>query len=391
MRQLSFLPFLLLIVALAGVGQITNTIYVPAMPAMARYFVTTPSHIQTVMAVYLLSYGISQFIYGPLSDRLGRRPVVLIGLSIYLTATVIAIFSTNFTEIVVGSFLQGCGTGVGGMMARTAMRDRYTGKLLQKANSYVSMALIFSPLIAPLLGGFLYLIAGWRLIFIFLLLLGAGVLAAQYFFCQETNVFKRRTSIRRVFYNYSLALSHRQFICNTIILVATFSGFAVFESSAGLILHQALHYTAGMISLLFIVPMPAYIAGSFVAAKFSNRDSFNGFMLVGVACLTIGSLSMLVPALFGYVSTTAILLPIAIYMFAAGMLFPTSTTQAIMPFPKMAGTAGAILGGAQNMGAGIFALISATLPQTTQLPLAAILCAVTLIVIGAYLSLNRNN
>jgi len=124
---------------MVAVGQMTQTLYVPSIPMMAGDFHVAFGQLQAVMACYLIPYGLSQFVYGPLSDRIGRRPVLLIGMMVFLVGTLTIQLIPHFAALLAGSFIQGLGTGAGGAMSRTVMRDRYSGAELNRANSLVSM------------------------------------------------------------------------------------------------------------------------------------------------------------------------------------------------------------------------------------------------------------
>jgi len=148
MDRHSFYPLFLLTILMVAVGQMTQTLYVPSIPMMAGDFNVASGQLQAVMACYLIPYGLSQFVYGPLSDRIGRRPVLIVGMMVFLVGTLIIQVIPHFAALLVGSFIQGLGTGAGGAMSRTVMRDRYNGAELNRANSLVSMGVIFSPLLA---------------------------------------------------------------------------------------------------------------------------------------------------------------------------------------------------------------------------------------------------
>lgn len=140
---------LLMLVLLVAVGQMAQTIYIPAIADMAVALNVREGAVQSVMAAYLLTYGISQLFYGPLSDRVGRRPVILVGMSIFMLATLVAITTHSLPVLIAASAMQGMGTGVGGVMARTLPRDLYEGAQLRHANSLLNMGILVSPLIAP--------------------------------------------------------------------------------------------------------------------------------------------------------------------------------------------------------------------------------------------------
>ncbi len=118
-----------------------QTIYIPAIADMARDLNVREGAVQSVMAAYLLTYGVSQLFYGPLADRIGRRPVILVGMTIFMLATMIAITTHSLTVLILASALQGVGTGVGGVMARTLPRDLYAGTELRHANSLLNMGI----------------------------------------------------------------------------------------------------------------------------------------------------------------------------------------------------------------------------------------------------------
>lgn len=139
MDRHSFYPLFLLTILMVAVGQMTQTLYVPSIPMMAGDFNVASGQLQAVMACYLIPYGLSQFVYGPLSDRIGRRPVLIVGMMVFLVGTLIIQVIPHFAALLVGSFIQGLGTGAGGAMSRTVMRDRYNGAELNRANSLVSM------------------------------------------------------------------------------------------------------------------------------------------------------------------------------------------------------------------------------------------------------------
>lgn len=383
----SFLLLLLLVASLAAVGQMTNTIYVPAMGQMASHFVVDPTHIQAVMAVFLLMYGLSQFFYGPLSDVLGRRPTILMGLGVFLVGSFIAACSNVFGTLLLGSLIQGAGIGVGGVMARTVMRDVYSGRELHQASSYMSMALIVAPLIAPLIGGALTEIFRWRANFIFLFLFGAGIFVFQARYFKETNpnVGELRTSFVQLLKDHGYIFTRASFFGNMLCLMVTFSGVSVFEASCGVLFSKLMHFSPAVISVLFILPIPAYLLGAYLSGRLCHRYDLPVIMRVGVMILLASSGVMFILSLFGIVSVYLVLIPVSFYLLGGGIIFPAATSGALEPFPRRAGTAGAMLGGFQNLGAGLFTSLSASLLQTSLLPLASILLLLSLIVLAAYL------
>ncbi|EPR2421095.1 MFS transporter [Escherichia coli] len=153
MKRHRNINLLLMLVLLVAVGQMAQTIYIPAIADMARDLNVREGAVQSVMGAYLLTYGVSQLFYGPISDRVGRRPVILVGMSIFMLATLVAVTTSSLTVLIAASAMQGMGTGVGGVMARTLPRDLYERTQLRHANSLLNMGILVSPLLAPLIGG----------------------------------------------------------------------------------------------------------------------------------------------------------------------------------------------------------------------------------------------
>lgn len=329
---------LLMLVLLVAVGQMAQTIYIPAIADMAVALNVREGAVQSVMAAYLLTYGISQLFYGPLSDRIGRRPVILVGMSIFMLATLVAMTTHSLPVLIAASAMQGMGTGVGGVMARTLPRDLYEGAQLRHANSLLNMGILVSPLIAPLLGGILDTLWSWRACYAFLLVLCAGVTFSMAKWMPETRP----------------------------------EGAVLGLSSMA-------------VSILFILPIPAAFFGAWFAGRPNKR--FPTLMWQSVICCLLAGLMMWIPGLLGVMTVWTLLVPAALFFFGAGMLFPLATSGAMEPFPFLAGTAGALVGGLQNIGSGVLAWLSAMMPQNGQGSLGLLMMLMGLLILLCWLPL----
>ena len=382
-----FYRILTLIILLAAAGQMTNTIYVPALTQMAQEFSVSVGKMQAVIACYLIPYGLLQFAYGPYSDRFGRKPMILIGVFFFTLGSLFAIFATQFSTLLYASFLQGSGIAVAGVMARTVMRDLYSGIKLHSANSVMAIALIFAPLVAPLLGGVFAELHSWRAIFVFLSIYGVILLVIQWIFFTETN--PQKSSKGNLFAKYKVVLTNGNFMINLILLIVANGGIAVFEVSSGALFTSVLQFSPALASLLFIIPLPFYMFGSFLSAYLARLYSLERLLLIGCFILLVSGLTMSLSYYIIGVTSLSILLPGCVYFLGCGIIFPTATTKALEEFPSIAGTAGAVLGGTQNLGAGLLTALSALIPLRNQLPLSIILSTLAMCALVSVLMSQR--
>ncbi|WP_367164522.1 multidrug efflux MFS transporter EmrD [Kosakonia cowanii] len=383
MKRQRNVNLLLMLVLLVAVGQMAQTIYIPAMADMAHDLAVSKGAVQSVMAAYLLTYGVSQLFYGPLADRVGRRPVILAGMSIFMLATLIAITTNSLLVLILASALQGVGTGVGGVMARTLPRDLYAGSELRHANSLLNMGILVSPLLAPLIGGVLNTLVNWRACFIFLLVLCVIVTYSMARWMPETRPLDAPRS--RLITSYKTLLGNGAFSCYLLMLIGGLAGIAVFEACSGVLMGGVLGLNSMMVSVLFILPIPAAFFGAWFAGRQNKR--FTTLMWqASLSCLVAGIL-MWIPGILGVMTIWTLVVPAALFFFGAGMLFPLATSGAMEPFPFLAGTAGALIGGLQNMGSGGLAWLSAQLPQNSQFSLGMLMTLAGLLIVLCWLPL----
>ena len=383
MKKLANSHLLLMLIMLIAVGQMAQTIYIPAIADMAHELQVREGAVQSVMAAYLMTYGVSQLVYGPISDRVGRRPVILVGMSIFMLATLIALRTSSLPILIAASALQGMGTGVAGVMARTMPRDLFEGSALRHANSLLNMGILVSPLLAPLIGGLLDTVWGWRACFAFLLALCVMVTFSMARWMPETR--PPQAPRTRLIASYKTLFSNASFNCFLLMLIGGLAGIAVFEACAGVLMGAVMGLNSMVVSVLFILPIPAAFFGAWYAGRQNKR--FSSLMWQSVMSCLLAGILMWIPGWFGVMNIWTLLLPAALFFFGAGMLFPLATTGAMEPFPFLAGTAGALVGGLQNIGSGLLAWFSALLPQTGQGSLGMLMTAMGGVILLCWLPL----
>src|SRR5574340_191554 len=167
-----------LLATLVALGPISTDLYLPALPALATYFGSDVSRVQLTLSVFLAGFAVAQIVYGPLSDRFGRRPVMLAGLTIYLLASVACAFAVSIDGLIAARFLQALGACAGPVLGRAIVRDVYGPVEAARVLAYISGAMAIAPMLGPMLGGWLTVLFGWRANFAALSIFSAAQLLA---------------------------------------------------------------------------------------------------------------------------------------------------------------------------------------------------------------------
>jgi len=335
-----------LLTALVAFGPVSTDLYLPSLPAMTEAFGTEVSQVQLTLSLFIAGFAVSQIIFGPLSDRFGRRPVLLVGLLIYFAASVGAIFAFGIDQLIAWRFIQCIGAGSGPVLGRAIVRDLYEGDAAARVLSYMSSAMALAPLVAPILGGQLELAFGWQSNFVVLTIFGGAVLAVSWKMLNETNKYMDRQAINplRVAENYGRLLKDRTFIGYTLVVSFSFAGLFCFISGSSFVLIDVLKVPTEYFGFCFAAVVAGYASGSFVTGKLTGTwgipklVAFGGNLALAAALLLAGL------AWGGIETVAAIIVPMPLIFFSLGFCLPTGTAAALRPFPKIAGSASSLLG-----------------------------------------------
>lgn len=368
-------PHLLTLVALSGVSALSMNVFLPSLPGMARDFQVDYGVMQLSVSAYIGASAVLQLLGGPLSDRFGRRPVVIWGLIGFLLATVGTLLATTATTFLVFRLAQSVIT-VCMLVPRAVIRDLYDGDRAASMLGYVTMGMAIVPMMAPVFGGVLDELFGWQANFAVMGLLGIAVLALAYRDMGET-VRGGGMSLRAQMVNYPiLARSHRFWgYC----LAATLSSGAFFAYLGGapFVGEQVFGLTPAQVGYWFAAPSIGYLLGNFLSARFSPVMGLNRMILIGaVICLVALSAALLVD-LSGVVHPLVFFGAIALMGLGNGMVLPNANAGMMSVRPELAGTASGLGGALAVAGGAILSALAGALlqPGSGATPLLAIMCA----------------
>ncbi|MGQ0484901.1 MAG: multidrug effflux MFS transporter [Hyphomicrobiales bacterium] len=267
-------PSFIILVAISAIGPLALNIFMPSMPGLQGEFGISYGVAQLTLTLFLVGMAVCQLFYGPLSDRHGRRPLLLGGMSLFAIASLLAAIAPTIELLIAARLIQALGGAAGIVLARAMVRDVYDRDKSASVISYITMAFVLAPMVAPVLGGFLDTFAGWRASFWLLSILGALVLAAAWMSLPETHVnraapgsgvgllegFVRLIAIPR-FRGYSLTLAFAS------------SVFFAFLGGAPHIMVDVLKRTPLEYGAWFITVSIGYMAGNFLSGRYTERSA----------------------------------------------------------------------------------------------------------------------
>lgn len=359
-----------LLAALVAFGPITTDIYLPALPGLVKTFETDASRIQLTLSIFLAGYAFAQLLVGPLSDRFGRRPILIGGLVLYFFATLACIFAGTIGELITARFFQAIGACSGAVLGRAVVRDVY-GANAAKVLAYIATTMATSLMVAPVFGGYLLKWFGWQSIFIVLVISNFCLFVLVYRYLQETNQHKNPNAVDLVhlLMNYRELLRNRLFVGYVLTNSFSYGGIFCFISGSSFVLIDFLGIEPTHYGLLFGCFVFGYINGTFLVSQLTQRLGIDKLIFAG--CLTAASagITMTVLALAGIVSVLAIIAPMYFFSLGVGLVMPNAMAGAVGPYPRMAGAASALLGFIQ-MGLAAFVSFAVGLfDNATQIPM----------------------
>ncbi|MCZ4271361.1 multidrug effflux MFS transporter [Maritalea porphyrae] len=362
------------------VGSIAIDIYIPVMPNVADDLGATTLSIQTTLTVYFLCFGVAQLLYGPWSDRVGRKPPLYFGLLIFLVGTVLCALSPSVVWLIVGRGLQGLGSASQMVLMRAVVREKYQGADAAKLMGYVMMVTAISPLIAPLLGSMIAQYWGWRWIFG-----GLGVLTLLAFFIaltmlEETNPLLARSVLKAAtpWSNVIAIFQDGNFVVMTLLGAFGFAGMFVHIASGAFVYQQFFGLTALQFSLVLGANSISFFATALLSSNLAARFGNNAILMVGAAGYAASTGTMVLLALIGLLKIETLIGIMFLSNGFLGLLIPLAMVLSLNKQGERAGLASSVGGTLQMLigGAviGLFGIVSDGSPQSMAIGLFA--CAV---------------
>lgn len=388
----------LLVVALVAVAQGTTSVFVPALPGVVDALSADVAAVNMTMTAFLFGFAACQLIYGPLSDRFGRRPVLIGGLCLYVAATVFCAFAATIEELVVGRLLQGMAVCVGPVVGRAVIRDTVPVERSAKVMANIGVAMAATPALAPAFGGVLEEAFGWRAIFAALVVAGLLLLLAIGGALPETSPAHRagrvgdRATLRRsggLITGWRTLLGSAPYWGYTLAVASVFSALMAYTVGVPFVIIDLLGWSPAWFGALAALNVLGFFVGSLISGRCSTRLGIDRLLLIGLILATAGSVVMAGLGIIGILSVVAVIAPMMLFTTGLGIVLANGMAGAMAPFPSIAGAASSLLGFLQMTAAGLGALAVGAFEPTSQVPMAVVMAIASTLGLAAFLVLVR--
>ena len=384
-----------LLAALSAIGPLTTDMYLPSLPDIALRLDASTPQVQFTISAYLIGFAIGQIFYGPISDRHGRKPVLLAAMGLYCLATLACAVSTSIEMLITARALQGLGGSGGIVLARAIVRDLYSGRRAGRELSLIGSVMALAPVFAPIVGGLMQSGFGWRSVFF--VLVAAGISGAGLVWLLLPETLKTRATERvspaSMFASYRVVVRNPVYLAYLAMASTCYAGLFAWISGASFVLQNLYGLSPFDFGVTFALASLGYMAGSAVAARMVVRLGLDGIIGLGACALTLGGLAMMAAVVLGLNSAVSIALPVSFYLAGLGMVLPQSIAGAMTPFPERAGAASSVFGFIQQSLAAACGAVVGWLLGHNAWPLAgavAFMGIATLLIWMSTRSLRRN-
>jgi len=345
------------------IGPFTIDTYLPSFPTIEAEFNISRALLSQSLASYLAAFGLSTLILGPLTDRLGRRQVILISLLCYIAASLGCALSSDYSTFMFYRLIQGAAVGGGLVAGRAMIRDVYNTQDAHRAMSQVMMLFAIAPAVAPIIGGWLHDLFGWHSVFYFLIIYAALVFLLVFFSIPETLAVEHRQSFHpiKVMRIYGRTLIHARFLILVFIVASFFAGIFLYIAGAPTFIFDFLNLESNDFGVLFVPMVAGLILGSALSARLAHRWPIESTVKLALIIMTLGALLNVIQSLYLSITVSISVIPLVIYSCGAGMAVPAIMVMSLDCFPNNRGTASAMQGFIQMMVNALIASIAVSL------------------------------
>jgi len=347
MKQLNLVALGALVVAYA-LGPMATQILTPAVPFVHRDFAISMAAAQTLISLAFATIAVMTLVYGPLSDRYGRRPVILTGTALFCFGSLVAALAPTPEILIAGRMLQAAGSSAGLVLTRTIVHDVYGRERSAKVLSYVTMVMIFVPMLSPLAGGLLLDHISWRAIFVLCTVLGAIALTLLAARLPETHTTRATTlGLRATLGNFRALLADRRYVGPALFFGFVMATFFATQAAVPFLIVEVHGGTATEYGIWFAVVCAMYIGGNYASGRWGHLVPRGRLILFsGIGCLATAIVGLAAVDTFGW-NTATLFLPTVVLSLLAAIAIAPVQAEAVAAQPERSGAASGLMSGLQ--------------------------------------------
>ena len=376
---------LFLLVALTALGEVSTQLIIPGLGAIEHALQAPQGSALMALSAFVAAFGLGQLLFGPLSDRIGRRPVLIGGLALYVVATLAMLLVTDIQQFIAARVLQGLGACAALVLARTVVRDVWKAEA-GPALALTMIGMLYAIVVAPIAGGLLIKLLGWRAPIALALVIGSLVLLLALLFFRESNhhLDPRAAHWRTLGGQYLDLLKGRQYRAYAVALACTYGAMFTVIAGSSAVFINLLGFSSLEYGLDFGLIVSMLIVGSTYTRRNIQRLGPQRIVAMGVTMVAVGGVAALAIYLVFGLSVVGLDIPIALVTLGGGLVLPGSVTGAVMPNAHRAGLAAGLMGFAQMFGATCSGLLLSQLRDGSAAPMIIIQAGLALSALVAF-------
>lgn len=380
---------LVLLGVLTAFAPLSIDMYLPALPALETYFKASEGAVQLTLASFMVGFSLGQTLYGPLTDRFGRKPPLYIGMIVYTLSSGACALALSVNALIALRLLQSLGACAGSVISRAMVRDLFPPEETRRVYSALILVMGVSPLLAPLFGAYMLLWFDWKAIFLSVMIVGALATIGMYFRLPETLPSARPLSLTYIWATYRDLLKDRLFLGSALATGFSSSGMFAYIAGSPFVFINLFGVRPDHFSWFFGVNAAAVVIGAQVNGRMLHGHAPDRVMRAAAFVQAFSGVLLIAAAGMGAKSLAAIALPLFLYLCTIGFVFPNAVALALAKHGQVAGMASALLGTIQFSMAGIATLALGAIDSTTAVPMSVIICFCGVMGVAMHLLLIR--
>jgi DHA1 family bicyclomycin/chloramphenicol resistance-like MFS transporter len=364
--------FTVLLGALIAISPFAMDIYLSSMPSMGASLGTTATRVQLTLSVYMYGLGAAQLVAGPLSDRFGRRRVLIAGIAVFAAASLACAAAPNVEALIAMRLVQALAVAVCGTVPRALVRDLHSGDDAAHLLSLMGVVLGVAPIVAPIIGGQLQVAFGWRSTFAFVTLYALVALVAVWRGLPETlrDADHRAIAPATMLRNFATCFASRVYVGYFLVACFAFCGLFAFLAGSSFVFEAVMGHGAREFGFLFGAVMLGNVSGAVISSRVVRRFGIDRVIRVAASLALVAGASMAALAWMDVRHPAAVVVPMFVYMIGLMLTAPQAMAGAMTPFPRMAGAATSLLAFGQFLFGSTSALIVGLTYDHTSRPMA---------------------